>query len=99
MKHPYGLGLRYFTGYILLSPQVFLCLSPEAPQFSKNNNFEYIHQILGGNNTEPINSENQNYMQIINSFAYFFISLAVYLLYNVLNPTLTKQMKLSSSYR
>ena len=49
----------------------FLWLCPEASNFMKNTNSEYTHQILGGDDIEPTNSENQNYMQIITSFLYF----------------------------
>ena len=33
--------------------------------------FEYVHQILDGNNIEPPVSENHNRIQIITSFAEF----------------------------
>ena len=37
----------------------------------KNTNFEYTHQILGGDDIEPTNSENHDYMQIITHFYIF----------------------------
>ena len=47
----------------------FLWLSPESLKFTGKYNFEYAHQILDGNNIEPLISENHNCMQIITSFA------------------------------
>ena len=51
----------------------FVWLSPEAPKFTKNKNFEYTHQIQGRGNIEPPNFGNHNYLQIITSLAYFCI--------------------------
>ena len=49
----------------------FLWLSTGTTKRTKNKNFEYTHQILGGSKIESPNSENHNYIQIITSFAYY----------------------------
>ena len=47
----------------------FLWLSPESLKFREKKNFEYVHQILDGNDIKTPISENHNRMQIITSFA------------------------------
>ena len=42
---------------------------PRAENLRENKKFEYVHQILDGNNIEPPISENHNCIQIITSFA------------------------------
>ena len=50
---------------------MFIWFSPESFKFVKKETFEYVHQMLNGNDIEPRISENHNGMQIITSFAYF----------------------------
>ena len=52
------------------SPCVFYDWVSRAPNLRKNKKFEYAHQILDGNNIEPLISENHKRVQIIISFAY-----------------------------
>ena len=47
----------------------FLWLSPESLKLMGKKNFEYVNQILDGNNIEPPIYENHKCMQIITSFA------------------------------
>ena len=51
----------------------YLWLSHDAPKLTQNKIFEYAHQILCGNDIEPSNSKNNNYIQITTGFAYVCI--------------------------
>ena len=58
----------------------------------KNKNFEYTHHNLGGNNTEPLNSENHIHIYINHITCIFVAYDWLYLLlYDVLSLILTKK--------
>ena len=68
---------------------MFLWLSHEALEFSKNTKFECTHHILGDIDIKPPNSTNNDNMQIITSFSFFAYKELYVLSYNnVLNPHL-----------
>ena len=55
--------------HILLSPHVFSMVESLELKIYGKFFFEYVLQILDGNDIEPAISENHNRMQIITSFA------------------------------
>ena len=48
----------------------FLWLSSESSKLKKNQNFEYTHKMLDGNEIEPPYTENHINLQIITSRVY-----------------------------
>ena len=63
LSHEFANAHKLLYRYILLSPHVFSMVeSRELQIYGKIKNFEYAHQILDGNNIEPLISENHNRM-------------------------------------